>query len=66
MNAPVALTLFHQLCDVGNALAHVRDTQAPCSDTWTALTCIILQLDASIDTLVHSRGLGGRDDAACD
>ena len=63
MSAPVALTLFHTLCDVGNALAHVRDVQEPCSDTWTALTCIILQLDSSIDMLVHSAGIGGTDDA---
>ena len=57
MSAPLALTLFHRLCDVGNALAHVRDTQEPCSDTWTALTCILLGVDAAIDTLVHSNGL---------
>jgi hypothetical protein len=55
--------LFQQLCDVGNALAHVRDAQEPCSDTWTALTCIILQLDSSIDMLVNSAGIGGADDA---
>lgn len=63
MSAPVALMLFQQLCDVGNALAHVRDAQEPCSDTWTALTCIILQLDSSIDMLVNSAGIGGADDA---
>jgi hypothetical protein len=57
-----ALCLFQSLCDVGNALAHVRDTQEPCGDTWTALTCILLTLDASIDTLVRSNGLGGADD----
>ena len=58
----VALALFGKLCDVGNALAYVRDTQEPASDTWTALTCILLSLDAAIDTLVHSNGLGGSDD----
>jgi hypothetical protein len=58
-----ALALFQSLCDVGNALAHVRDTQEPCSDTWTALTCLVLQLDEAIDTLVRSQGLGGTDDA---
>ena len=58
----LALALFQSLCDVGNALAHVRDTQEPCSDTWTHLTCILLALDASIDTLVRSSGLGGDDD----
>ena len=40
------LALFQQLCEVGNALAHVRDRQEPCSDTWTAPTCILLTLDA--------------------
>ena len=54
------LLLFHALCDVGNALTHARDTQEPYSDTWTALTCILLTLDAAIDTLVRSEGL------ACD
>ena len=58
----LALSLFHALCDVGNALAHVRDTQEPCSDTWTALTCLVLQLDSAIDMLVNSQGLGGTDD----
>ena len=27
-------------------------------------TCLVLQLDAAIDTLVHSQGLGGGDDHA--
>ena len=62
MSAPVALTLFHQLCDVGNALAHVRDAQEPCADTWAALTYILLMLDEAIDVLVRSQGLGGADD----
>ena len=53
----VALALFHQLRDVGTALAVLRDSQEPCSDTWTALTCVLLSLDAAIDTLVHSHGL---------
>lgn len=57
-----ALALFNRLCDVGNALAHVRDRQEPCSGTWTALTCVLLTLDAAIDTLVYSQGLGGSDD----
>ena len=52
-----ALALFHQLCDLGTALAQVRDSQEPCSDTWTALTCLLLLLDAAIDTLVRSDGL---------
>lgn len=59
----VALQLFRQLCDLGTALAQVRDVYEPCSDTWTALTCLLLTLDAAIDTLVRSQGLGGTDDA---
>ena len=59
----LGLQLFTALCDVGNALAHVRDTQEPASDTWTALTCILFCVDAAIDTLVLSCGLGGADDA---
>ena len=59
----VGLALFHQLCDVGNALDAWRDRHAPGSDAWCALTDILLGLDAAIDTLVHSQGLGGADDA---
>jgi hypothetical protein len=58
----IALQLFDQLCAVGNALASLRDSQAPCSDLWCDLTCVILELDGAIDTLVRSSGLGGRDD----
>ena len=32
----VELTLFTALCNVGNALAFLRDTQEPCSDNWRA------------------------------
>jgi hypothetical protein len=35
-----ALTLFQDLCVIGNSLAAYRDTHAPCSDDWTALTCV--------------------------
>jgi hypothetical protein len=56
----VALCLFDQLCAVGNAMAQLRDQQEPCSDLWTALTCLLLCLDEGIDLLVQSRGL------ACD
>jgi len=58
-----ALALFQDLCDIGNALSQVRDRFEPCSDDWTALTCLILALDQAIDRLVHSSGLGGDDDA---
>jgi hypothetical protein len=56
----IALALFDQLCAVGNALAQLRDRQAPCSDLWCDLTCLLLSLDSSIDLLVRSSGL------ACD
>jgi len=58
----MALCLFNDLCVVGNALAVYRDTHEPCSDDWTAVTCLILALDQVIDRLVRSRGLGGDDD----
>lgn len=60
----IALALFHQLCDVGNALECVRDAHAPASETWLALTCIVLELDAAIDLLVRSSGLPEDNDAA--
>ena len=61
--ASIGLLLFNQLCAVGNALAFLRDQEEPCSDRWTALTCVLLLLDEGIDTLVMSQGLGGLDDA---
>jgi hypothetical protein len=60
----IALQLFDHLCAVGNALALLRDREEPCSDLWTALTCLLLCLDEGIDTLVRSNGLGGGDDDA--
>jgi hypothetical protein len=60
----LGLTLFHQLCDVGNALVLLRDREEPCSDRWCDLTCLLLSLDSSIDLLVRSSGLGGTDDDA--
>jgi hypothetical protein len=58
----LALALFDELCVVGTALATYRDRFVPCSDDWTALTCILLTVDGVIDTLVRSQGLGGDDD----
>jgi hypothetical protein len=58
----VALALFDQLCAVGNALVLLQGQEEPCSDLWTALTCLLLMLDEGIDTLVMSQGLGGSDD----
>ena len=59
----VALELFGKLCEVGNALEAWRETYPVASDDWCALTEILGQLDVAIDTLVHSDGLGGEDDA---
>jgi hypothetical protein len=59
----LALALFHDLCVVGNALADYRDRHPPCSDDWTACTCILLTLDAAIDRLVRSQGLDAEDEA---
>jgi hypothetical protein len=56
-----ALALFEDLCAVGNALASYRDRFTPCSDDWTAVTCLLLALDAAIDRLVRSRGLDEED-----
>ena len=58
----VALALFNALCDVATALEQLREQHAPASDEWCAHTEILLGLDAAIDTLVHSNGLGGSDD----
>jgi hypothetical protein len=58
-----ALALFHALCDVANALECLRNAHAPASETWLALTCLAQELDAMIDLLVQSQGLGGQDDA---
>jgi hypothetical protein len=52
-----ALALFDQLCAVGNALVLLQGKEEPCSDRWCDLTCLILQLDATIDLLVRSSGL---------
>ena len=60
----VALCLFKQLCEVGNALEALRNLHPPGSDDWTALTEILGWLDSAIDALVTSQGLGGADDAA--
>jgi hypothetical protein len=56
-----SLALFHDLCEIGNALAAYRDTHVPCSDDWTACTCLLLTLDSAIDRLVRSTGLDAED-----
>lgn len=62
MSAPVALTLFHALCDVGTLLDAWRDASTPGSDAWCAATQILGALDRAVDLLVDSSGLGGADD----
>ena len=64
MSAPLALTLFHALCDVGNALEGWRERFPPGSDDWCTCTDIIIGINTIIETLVHSSGLGGQDDEA--
>ena len=58
------LDVFERLCIVGNALVVLRNEQEPCSDLWTHLTCLILQLDTAIDALVRGEGLPGDSDDA--
>jgi hypothetical protein len=58
----LALALFERLVIIGNCLELLRERYEPCSDDWTALTCLLLTLDSAIDTLVRSSGLGGDDD----
>jgi hypothetical protein len=58
-----ALALFQALCDVGNVMEAWRDRFPPASDDWCAATEVLLSVDAMIDTLVLSNGLGGADDA---
>ena len=66
MSAPhsLGLALFTALCEVGNLLEAWRDIYVPGSDDWTAGTEILGALDACIDMLVTSQGLGGLDDDA--
>ena len=55
----VALTLFENLCLVGNALEAIRDSYPPMTDQWLWHTEVLGLLDETIDTLVHSEGLEG-------
>lgn len=59
----VALALFESLVQVGNALEQVRDTFPVMTDQWLWHTEVLGMLDACIDTLMLSEGLGGADDA---
>lgn len=59
----LGLTLFKQLCEVGNLMEAWRDRYAPGSDDWCAATEVLGLLDAAVDLLVDSDGLGGDDDA---
>lgn len=53
----VGLVLFHQLCEVGNALEWLRETYTPLTDEWLWHTEVLGLLDEAIDTLVESSGL---------
>jgi hypothetical protein len=57
----LALALFESLCEIANNLSAYRDRFAPCSDDWTAVTCLLLALDAAIDRLVRSDGFEQED-----
>ena len=59
----LGLTLFTALCNVGNALEAIRDLYPPASDDWLWHTELLGMLDAAVDILVESQGLGGQDDA---
>jgi hypothetical protein len=60
----VALTLYYELCDVGNALELLRDTYSPASEQWLWHTELLGMLDAAIDRLVRSSGLDEESDDA--
>lgn len=59
----VALALFDAMCHVGNSLERARDLYKPWSDDWLMLTEILAAVDAAVDILVESTGVGGADDA---
>ena len=59
----VALALYNAMCDVGNVLEAWRDRYTPGSDDWCAATEVLGWLDAAVDMLVESTGIGGTDDA---
>lgn len=58
-----ALRLFLALCTVGNAMEAWREQFPPASDDWLAATEILGWVDAAVDLLVDSAGIGGADDA---
>lgn len=53
----LALALFQAMCDVGNALEHLRDVYTPMTDEWLWHTEVLGLLDSCIDMLVTSNGL---------
>ena len=57
----LGLTLFRQLCDVGNALEMLRDMYVPESDQWLWHTEVLAMLDATVDMLVGSDGIDDED-----
>lgn len=59
----IALALFRAMCEVGNSLERARELYVPWSDDWLMLTEILANVDAAVDILVESTGVGGADDA---
>ena len=56
-NTSIGLHLFTVLCDCGNAIAQSRECYDPGSDTWLAITELLLGVDALVDKLVLSPAL---------
>jgi hypothetical protein len=54
----IGLPLFQQLCAIGNLIEAWRDRYAPGSDEWLERTELLGMLDATIDLLVDSKGIG--------
>jgi hypothetical protein len=58
----LGLDVFEHLCGTANQLERLRTDYCEGSSAWTALTQLVQALDALIDELVRSEGLG-EDDA---
>jgi hypothetical protein len=53
----VSLTLFHALCEAGNAIQAQRDRFDPGTDAWLALTELLAGVDALVDLVVYSEAI---------
>jgi hypothetical protein len=54
----LGLDVFEHLCATANQLERLRQDYGEGSAAWTALTQLVQALDALIDQLVGSEGLG--------